>query len=375
VKQIAGHKKPIPHWSCCSCPFYRHGCERAKRHVFRIEDHTELHALYPFISSDTVGDGRSSDKNYQKAIALDCEMAYTNGGLEVVSLSIISLPTGAVLHDSLVEPDFDLIDDNFRFSGVKEADILHAKQAGTCLPGIHGARARILEFVDKDTIIVGHGLDHDLKKLRLVHNRIIDTAIVYLEPGQKTRNLKSLAKAYLGLEIQADSANRGHSGIEDATAAMNLCLQRVDWPTVLPIGIGHSQIERGIVNKPFVLPAGTRSRILSQQVPPLARLPLGTGFIEFNPKTTGLALPDASRPVSQGVFPKTANEQSASGLWKQPVPFVKAGQKPTRQKYLKRKSHSVDSDFVRDFSDLGISGGYDWSICDKDCGWCGHCND
>src|SRR5580700_3867737 len=211
MKQIAGRKKPIPHWSCCSRPRYEPGCERARCHVFRIEDHTQLHALYPFISSDALGDGGSSDRNYQKAIALDCEMAYTDGGLEVVSLTIISLPTGTVLHNSLVQPDFDLIDDNFRFSGVKEADILHARQAGTCLSGIHGARARVLEFVDKNTIIVGHGLNHDLKKLRLVHNRIIDTAIVYSEPGQKTPSLKNLAKAYLGLEIQADPANRGHS--------------------------------------------------------------------------------------------------------------------------------------------------------------------
>jgi RNA exonuclease 1 len=149
-------------------------------------------------------------------------MAYTDGGLEVVSLLIISLLIGTVLYNSLVEPDFDLIDDNFRFSGVKEADILHAKQAGTYLPSIHRARVRVLEFVNKDIIIVGYSLVYNLKKLRLVHDRIIDTAIVYSEPGQKTLSLKSLAKAYLGLEIQADTANRGYSSTEDAIIAINL---------------------------------------------------------------------------------------------------------------------------------------------------------
>jgi DNA polymerase III epsilon subunit-like protein len=373
MKQIAGRKKPIRHWSCCSLPFYKPGCERAGRHVFRIEDYAELHALYSFISSNAPVDGGSSNKKYQKAIALDCEMAYTDGGLEVVSLSIISLPTGTVLHNSLVEPDFDLIDDNFRFSGVKEADILHAKQAGTCLPGIHGARARVLEFVNKDTIIVGHGLDHDLKKLRLVHDRIIDTAIVYSEPGQKTLSLKGLAKAYLGLEIQADTANRGHSSTEDAIIAMNLCLQRADWPTILPIGFGHPQVGRGIINEPYMPPAGTESRNLSQQAAQqLARLPLGTGYIEFNPQTTGLAL--QAHIIPQQTLPETANEQSGRGLWKKPVPFVKAGQRPARQEAPTKKSYYVDSDFERDFSSLGILDSDDWSLCDKDCGWCGRCN-
>ena len=40
------------------------------------------------------------------------------------------------------------------------------------------ARRRLLQLIDKDTIIIGQSLENDFKVLRLIHTRVIDTAMV-----------------------------------------------------------------------------------------------------------------------------------------------------------------------------------------------------
>lgn len=45
-------------------------------------------------------------------------------------------------------------------------------------------RDKLGEILDQETILVGHGLENDLKALRLVHLSVIDTAIVELTGPQ-----------------------------------------------------------------------------------------------------------------------------------------------------------------------------------------------
>jgi RNA exonuclease 1 len=58
--------------------------------------------------------------------------------------------------------------------------------------------------LSKDTIIIGHSLDTDLKALRIVHQKIIDTAAIFPHPsGLPFKiSLKKLMKDYLNREIQ-----------------------------------------------------------------------------------------------------------------------------------------------------------------------------
>lgn len=44
---------------------------------------------------------------------------------------------------------------------------------------LRDAQREILSFVGADTYLVGHSLDSDLKALRLVHRRLIDTSELY----------------------------------------------------------------------------------------------------------------------------------------------------------------------------------------------------
>ncbi len=59
-------------------------------------------------------------------------------------------------------------------------------------------------LIDKNTILIGHSLDTDLKVLQLVHHRVIDTAALFPHSSSLPYKiaLKQLAKEFLGWDIQ-----------------------------------------------------------------------------------------------------------------------------------------------------------------------------
>lgn len=81
----------------------------------------------------------------------------------------------------------------------------------------------IVRWIGPGTVLVGHGLENDLRALRLVHTCIADSALLFPHPHglPKRRGLKDLAKDHLGLSIQTGGAE-GHSSAEDARVALNL---------------------------------------------------------------------------------------------------------------------------------------------------------
>ena len=42
-----------------------------------------------------------------------------------------------------------------------------------------GVRAVLNTVIDSNTILIGHGLENDLKTLRIIHVRCIDTALLF----------------------------------------------------------------------------------------------------------------------------------------------------------------------------------------------------
>ena len=84
-----------------------------------------------------------------------------------------------------------------------------------------------LKLVYKETILVGHSLENDLLALKISHDLVIDTAVLYKHPrgaSYKTA-LRVLTRRFLSREIQ-DSRN-GHDSIEDARAAMELAMLKI----------------------------------------------------------------------------------------------------------------------------------------------------
>lgn len=78
------------------------------------------------------------------------------------------------------------------------------------------------KFMDKQTIIIGHGLENDLKSMRLIHTRIIDTSIVYNSEVSYPRKpgLSKLCKKYMNKDFRA--VDSSHDSVSDAIATLEL---------------------------------------------------------------------------------------------------------------------------------------------------------
>lgn len=157
-----------------------------------------------------------ADGNYG-VYALDCEMCYTTEGGEVLHVTVVSSECEKVL-DTLVKPTNPVLDYNTRFSGISEQDL---RCVTTTLRDVQDI---LLDKFSNKTILIGHSLDGDLRALRLIHDTVIDTGVVFPHsqgPPFK-RALKTLCQVYLSRNIQKEGG--GHSCAEDAIACMELMM-------------------------------------------------------------------------------------------------------------------------------------------------------
>ncbi|KAM8792614.1 uncharacterized protein ACNFOS_013842 [Eudromia elegans] len=200
-------------YSCCEGLVGSPGCQLAKLHVH--DGRGEI--LQGFMK--TLTKSPPFDGNYG-VYALDCEMCYTTQGLELTRVTVVD-PKLQIVYDSFVKPDGEIIDYNKRFSGVTEDDL---KNTTTSLQDV---QAILLNLFNADTILIGHGLENDLFALKLIHDTIIDTSVMF--PHQlgwpHKRALKSLMADYLRRISQDDVG--GHSCSEDAIACMELTLWKI----------------------------------------------------------------------------------------------------------------------------------------------------
>ncbi|KAG6872128.1 hypothetical protein C0993_002418 [Termitomyces sp. T159_Od127] len=111
----------------------------------------------------------------------------------------------------------EIIDYITRFSGITPENY-----ATAVLP-LASIRKSLDEFIDADTILIGHALDNDLKTLRIIHHRCIDTVVLFPHRmgAPYRRSLKDLVREHLGSTIQNDTVV-GHSSLEDAVATLDL---------------------------------------------------------------------------------------------------------------------------------------------------------
>ncbi|XVF37084.1 hypothetical protein REPUB_Repub19eG0114900 [Reevesia pubescens] len=149
-----------------------------------------------FLSSIPAPDGSSP----YELLALDCEM---------------------VVLDKLVKPSNPITDYNTRFSG-----ITYEMLSGVTT-SLQDVQEDFLKLVHKDTILIGHSLENDLLALKISHDLVIDTSVLYKHPrgGSYKTALRVLAKRFLSREIQ--QSGTGHDSIEDARAAMDLALLKI----------------------------------------------------------------------------------------------------------------------------------------------------
>ncbi|EJD01091.1 uncharacterized protein FOMMEDRAFT_110616 [Fomitiporia mediterranea MF3/22] len=218
MNRMNGEKLRV--WSCCSeVASDTKGCSRGP-HVFSESSPEELHARHAFsFTSPAIEDPDTLDTALE-VVCLDCEMIYTTGGVRVARVSVVD-GSGQEIFDELVKMDEDVevIDYNTRFSGITEEE--YKEKAVLPLKSI---RRALDAFINSDTIIIGHALENDLKTLRMVHLKCVDTAILFPHRAGPPyrRALRDLTRELLSRKIQTGGGTSGHSSVEDSIATLDL---------------------------------------------------------------------------------------------------------------------------------------------------------
>ncbi|KAJ7493645.1 ribonuclease H-like domain-containing protein [Mycena latifolia] len=165
-----------------------------------------------------------------KFLALDCEMVGVGPEGAESALARVSLVNyyGAVQLDAFVRPRERVVDYRTEWSGVREADMVHAKP-------FEEVQRQVADLL-KDRVLVGHAVFNDLKVLLLSHPRPLtrDTqhyAGKFKVAKSKYVALRNLVKQELGAAIQGGE----HSSVTDARATMAVYrLHRREWEKGAP---------------------------------------------------------------------------------------------------------------------------------------------
>ena len=162
-----------------------------------------------------------------RCVALDCEFVGVGLGGKLSVLARVSVVDwyGRKMFDAFVHVEERVTDYRTHVSGVTEKDLKGPKAMNFGL-----VRKQVKQLL-KNKIIVGHGLENDLRALKIEHDfpwyNIRDSATQY-QPymrvdqfGQlRPRRLRDLVWYNLGIVIQQEG--RPHDSLEDARAAMAL---------------------------------------------------------------------------------------------------------------------------------------------------------
>lgn len=197
---------------------------------------------------------RSNSTPKRRAVAIDREMLgievstaarknnrTTNGGLgklasrrietsEIAYICAVDFLTGEILINQFVQPRGKIINWRTKHSGITSRALREAKSSRNCLASWRAARAELWEYVDADTILIVHGLKHDLHGLCVAHTRIVDTSLQTAEAVfrgvelfRRVWALKDLMKELVKVHIQSHG-RQGHDCVEDTLATRELAL-------------------------------------------------------------------------------------------------------------------------------------------------------
>jgi len=292
---VTGEK--VKQYTCCSAlSTAEDGCVRGP-HVFYELDPVDLHKRHAFTHTRPL-DASRPGKTLEVA-ALDCEMIYTTGGMRVARVSVVD-GNGKEVFDKCVKMDEGVHvmlvfsppppalvltisrayrDFNTRFSGITPE-----MYSTSALQPLVDIRRSLDELISSETILIGHALENDLKTLRMIHFRNVDTAVIFRHPAGPPfrRALRDLyvsilptmeyilgmcglihscrVREHLGRTIQTGGANVGHSSVEDSIATLDLVKWHViNKPPPPPIRTPKPPLTAASTSKTFTPTSSTIS--------------------------------------------------------------------------------------------------------------------
>ncbi|KAJ5853984.1 hypothetical protein N7534_006527 [Penicillium rubens] len=178
---------------------------------------------------------------HRKAIVIACEMIETTVSTSVLAfITAIDFLTGEVLINSYVAPTAPVTNWLTPVTGITPEAMEAAIADGKAFLSNDAVRRALDKFLDKDTVVIGHAIQHDLRALNLLHGRIVDISVVTAEAvfsnfSSKTTlpriwELKTLAKELRGIDIQPGLA---HNPLEDAVATREVLIWCLRGPECL----------------------------------------------------------------------------------------------------------------------------------------------
>ncbi|KAI8450674.1 hypothetical protein BY996DRAFT_4121375 [Phakopsora pachyrhizi] len=264
-EKVDGVKQKV--YDCCNEISTTKRCTRG-RHVFLEKLVSQLNARTRF-SRLKAAEAQSSSTGSERIepielAAIDCEMVYTSAGLTLARSTIVipskststqrqgpKINSSKILLDEYVRipESVDVFDLNTRFSGIRSVQSLREAKYS-----LEELRDQVLPSLGifSQTILCGHGLENDLKAMRILHDQCIDTVDLFPHPkGLPMRNsLKNLALENLKRSIQVKEGSKdlksfkeeedddddeeeeeeeglkGHDSLEDSLTVLDLKCQK-----------------------------------------------------------------------------------------------------------------------------------------------------
>ncbi|KAF1837952.1 hypothetical protein BDW02DRAFT_542750 [Decorospora gaudefroyi] len=178
-------------------------CATSEQHVLREYEAGKLHRMYQFHPTPPIYHESKENRHIRQAVAIDCEMGTAETGeSELIRLSAIDYFTGEVLINNLVKTDQPLRHLNTRYSGVTWGQLNHALRNKRTLIGKAGARDALWRFVGPQTVIVGHGVNNDLRALRWIHTCVVDSYMVEHKIVQARKAFEAATEANMAMTTQ-----------------------------------------------------------------------------------------------------------------------------------------------------------------------------
>ncbi|KAJ5785409.1 ribonuclease H-like protein [Penicillium pulvis] len=191
-------------------------------------------------------------KRKRHAIALRCEMVgVSNDRLALAFIGAIDFLTGDVLINKYVRPVEKVVDWRSEVTGVTRLIMNRAIDDDEIFEGWQEARQILWEFIDDDTVIVGHSLNFDLEALGICHTKVVDSAIVAAEavsqpvsPATSINrmwDLKALVKGFLTMDIEVGKSR--HGALEGAYSARDVVIWCIRNPEQLKMWAEDARAE------------------------------------------------------------------------------------------------------------------------------------